>query len=150
MKNWFGVIVFILFFSLVRLDVLALEETTTKYFGVGATVEEVEQATFTVKTDGEQVGEGFVYSPESNKADGEIRCQLDLQGKGTVYIKMEEIDKQGNLLSEHKTQNLHLTNDWQPYELTAKLSKSSAHLDIFVITSSKQNTEFQFRELRVH
>lgn len=127
----------------------ALEETKTKYFGVGATVEEVEQATFTVKTKGENVGEGFVFTPEEITNGDRITFQVSLEGKGTVYIKLVETNPNGKYIKEHTTPMILLTSDWKEYRINADLSKETEQVDVLVITDGTQQTEFKFRDATI-
>lgn len=127
----------------------ALEETKTKYFGVGATVEEVEQATFAVQTKGESTGEGFVFTPEEITKADKVTFQVSLEGKGTVFIKLVETDANGKFIKEHRSPMILLTSDWKEYHIDANLGKDTEQVDVLVITDGAQQTEFKFRDATI-
>jgi hypothetical protein len=131
------------------MDAIALEETKTTYFGVGATVKEVEQATFNVRTEGKVTGEGFIFSPEELPSDKRVLFQVSLVGTGTVYIKIVESNANGKFIKEHTSPLILLTSNWKEYNLSVPLSKATAQLDILVITDRAQQTEFHFRDPRL-
>jgi hypothetical protein len=150
MKRWLTTLVVVLFIVFITGSyVFANEESKTKYFGVGATVEEIEQATFHVKTIGEKPEEGFVYTPDQIKKGEDMTFKVTLQGEGTVFLKLVETDSKGRFIKEHTTPMILLTSDWKAYKLPATLNEKTAQIDTFVITGGKQQINFVFRDLSV-
>ncbi len=125
--------------------VVAYEYTGKVYFGVGAVVEELDEGIYRVKTKGDQANEGFVHTPAISSLDREINYQIDLKGKGTVYLKIEETDPRGKFLKEHRSPSFQLTEDWKTYNLKPTFHANTSQIDVFVLTSSKQKTEFSFK-----
>jgi hypothetical protein len=150
MKRWLTTLVVVLYVVFITgSNVLAYEESKTKYFGVGATVEEIEQATFQVKTKGEKSEEGFVYTPVHIKKGEDMTFKVNLQGEGTVFLKLVETDSKGRFIKEHITPMILLTSDWKVYKLPATLNEKTAQIDAFVITGGKQQMNFMFRDVAV-
>ncbi|WP_042148618.1 hypothetical protein [Paucisalibacillus sp. EB02] len=149
MRKWLVSLIPIVIVLMFSTPTFAFEETKTKYFGVGATVEEVEQATFIVRTKGEGTGEGFVFTPEEINTDDKITFQVSIEGKGSVFIKLVEMDANGKYIKEHSSPMILLTSDWKEYHITAKLSKSTDQVDVLVITDGTQQTEFKFRDANI-
>ncbi|WP_047986031.1 hypothetical protein [Ornithinibacillus californiensis] len=150
MKRWLTTLVVVLFIVLIAdSNVLAYEESKTKYFGVGATVEEIEQATFQVKTMGEKSEEGFIYTPVQIKKGKDMTFKVTLQGDGTVFLKLVETDSKGRFINEHTTPMILLTSDWKAYKLPATLNEKTAQIDTLVITGGKQQMNFMFRDVAV-
>jgi hypothetical protein len=149
MKKWFGIIALIFVFSIFRLEVFAVEETITKFFGVGATVEEIEQATYTVKTKGKAAGEGVVHSPESIQSGQKVSLNLNLKGEGKVHLLIQETDPKGKFLAENRSDTIQLSEEWKPYKLDAILQSETTQIDVLVVTSTKEEIEFHFQNLTI-
>ena len=150
MRKWVVSILSVIIVLIYNINTFAFEEIKTKYFGVGATVEEIEQATFIVKTKGEDTGEGFVFTPEEEINSGEkVTFQVSLEGNGTVFIKLVETDANGKYINEHSSPMILLTSDWKKYHISAPLNKATNQVDVLVITDGTQRTEFQFRDANV-
>lgn len=126
------------------------EEIKTRYLGVGATIEEIEQATFMVHTEGKKQGEGFVFTPDKIKANKNITFEVSLEGENkTVYLKIMETDANGKFIAEHTTPMILLTSDWKKYKLTTKTNQKTKQIDVFVLTEEEDPTQFQFRDVIV-
>jgi hypothetical protein len=149
MRKWVVSFISVVIVLVYNINTFAFEETKTKYFGVGATVEEIEQATFIVKTKGEDTGEGFIFTPEEIKSDEKVTFQVSLEGNGTVFIKLVETDANGKYIYEHSSPMILLTSDWKKYHISAPLNKATNQVDVLVITDGTQRTEFQFRDANI-
>jgi hypothetical protein len=150
MKKLLSVLLLFLIVFISGHQTYANEETKTKYFGVGATVEEVEQATFMVKTEGRKVGEGFVFTPELKDKKDKLTFTIDLKGEGTVFLKIVETDSRGKFIKEHTSPMLLLSSKWTEYHLSADLQKNTQQIDVLVITEGKQKIAFQFRDPEIN
>ncbi|QCR32384.1 carbohydrate binding domain-containing protein [Lysinibacillus sp. SGAir0095] len=138
----------VLFFNLHSLAFAAEETPTIPYFGIGATVQEKLEGEYVVKTEGRKEQEGFVYTPPKSFSKENIKFQITIKGKGTVLLKLEETSARGQYLKE-KTMEVELTEDWATYEMTYTLESPSSQIDASVITKSKENTEFTFKNLQI-
>ncbi len=148
MKKLIQIMVVFIVFSF-SLTAVANEETSKNYFGVGAIVEESENFytvnTHTVKTKGESTDEGFVHSPKILNKDSEFDFQIYLKGKGLVYLKIEETDSKGKFIKEKRSPEFQLTDEWKSYNLKTNLNQNTSQVDVFVLTGTKEKTEFEFR-----
>jgi hypothetical protein len=149
MRKWLVSLISVLIVLGFNTYVYAFEETKTKYFGVGATVEEVEQATFSVQTRGEGTGEGFVFTPEEINKGDKVTFQVSLEGQGTVFIKLVETNAFGKYIKEHRSPMILLTSEWKEYRIHANLGKGTEQVDVLVITDGAQKTEFKFRDATI-
>ncbi|MEQ2525295.1 hypothetical protein EKG37_16565 [Robertmurraya yapensis] len=140
--------VFSLIFLLIGHSVLAAETKKVEFFGVGATVTELANQEFKVETTGEKEGEGFVHTPSAPTSIN-VKYKVALKGEGKVYLKIEETDARGTFLNEVKSEEIQLTDEWKEYELEAKIASLQSQLDVFVLTSSKQETTFFFKNVEV-
>ncbi|WP_138919086.1 hypothetical protein [Ornithinibacillus scapharcae] len=130
--------------------IYGIEEIKTRYLGIGASIEEVEQATFMVDTEGKKQGEGFVYTPDKMKSKENITFEVSLEGKNkTVFLKLVETDANGRFITEHTTPMILLTSEWKKYKLSAKTSEKTAQVDVFVLTEEEEPTQFKFRDVQV-
>lgn len=133
-----------------NITIYGLEEIKTRYFGIGATIEEVEQAVFMVNTEGKKQEEGFVYTTDKIKSKEQITFEVSLKGENnTVFLKLVETDSNGRFITEHTTPMILLTSDWKKYRLTAKPSGNINQVDVFVLTGESKPTHFQFRDVIV-
>ncbi len=139
----------VMFFLAMHVNTLAAEDRPTiPYFGLGATVQEVIDGEFLVKTEGAKKEEGFVYTPPQPFEKENIRLQITLKGKGTVILKIEETNARGQFIKD-KTTEVTLTEDWATYEMSFTLESPSSQIDASVITKSKDETEFSFKNLQI-
>lgn len=139
----------LVFFLTISTQALAAEDRPTiPYFGLGATVQEVIEGEFLVKTEGAKAEEGFVYTPPKPFTKENIKLQITLKGKGTVILKLEETDARGQYIKE-KNMEVTLTEDWTTYEMTFTLESPSSQIDASVTTKSEEKAEFSFKNLQI-
>jgi len=149
MKKIIAIMVTFIAFLTIQSLALAAEETPTiPYFGIGATVQEIVEGEYLIKTEGAKEQEGFVYTPSEpfNKVD--IKLQIALKGKGTVLLKIEETNARGQYIKA-KTKEVQLTDDWSTYEMEFTLESPTSQIDVSVLTKSKEKTEFTFKNLQI-
>ena len=128
---------------------LAAEETPTiPYFGIGATVQEKVEGEYLINTEGAKEQEGFVYTPSSPFSKVDINLQIMLKGTGTVLLKLEETNARGQYIKA-KTMEVQLTQDWSTYEMEFTLESPSSQIDVSVLTKSKEQTDFTFKNLQI-
>lgn len=119
------------------------------YFGVGATVQDLNDETFLVKTEGRKWGEGFVYTYPSPFSKEQVNAQITLQGKGKVIFKISETNSRGQFLKE-AILLIELTEEWTTYELPLVLNSASSQIDLSILTKNKAETKFFFKGLKIN
>lgn len=122
----------------------AKEQPKHQYFGLGATVHEVEPTVYLVKTEGKKQGEGFVFTPKLDSTKEKITFQLSLKGKGTVIYRIAETDARGRFIKEEEMA-IELTNEWNTYEIPFILTSPSSQIDVLVVTKERSTIEFLFK-----
>ena len=138
-----------MFFLTMNSQTLAAEDSPTiPYFGLGATVQEVIEGEFIVKTEGAKAEEGFVYTPPKPFQKENIKIQITLKGTGNVLFKVEETNARGQYIKE-KNMEITLTEDWATYEMAFTLESPSSQIDASVITKSQEKAEFSFKNLQI-
>lgn len=143
-----GFLTLMFFLAMYTQSLAAEDRSTIPYYGIGATVQQVIEGEFLVKTEGAKSEEGFVYTPPEPFKGKDIKFQITLKGKGTVLLKLEETNARGQYIKE-KTMEVNLTEDWATYEMTFTLESPSSQIDASVITKSKDETEFSFKNLQI-
>jgi len=142
------------FFTLVFLfsmqipSLAAEDRPTIPYYGVGATVQEVVEGEYLVKTEGAKAEEGFVYTPPEPFKEKNIKFQITLKGKGNVILKLEETNARGQYIKEKKM-DVTLTEDWATYEMTFTLESPTSQIDAFVLSKDKEPAEFSFKNIEI-
>ena len=144
--TFFGTLLFMLFMQTHSLA--ADDKPGTQYFGVGATIQEVGDGEFIVKTEGKKSEEGFVFSPKEKFTTEKIQLQVTLKGKGTVVVRISETNARGQFIKEANL-TVQLTEDWATYGMPFTLESQSSQLDVFVVTKSEAETEFSVKDLTI-
>lgn len=116
----------------------------SKFFGVGATITEVNTDEYKVETK----GEGIVYTPKKKFSTKTINYLITLRGKEKVLLKIEEIDARGRFMKE-KNVDAELSDNWKPLELPVALVSASSQIDVFVLTTDKRQTEFLVKGIQI-
>lgn len=124
------------------------KEGQQRFFGVGAIVEEPSPGIFSVKTPGKKAGEGFVHNPQQQFPTQKINTKIELKGKGTLSIKLEETDARGKYMKE-KEIKVTLSDEWKLYELDLDLESVTSQIDLLVVTPSQSEVVFQFRNVKI-
>ncbi|SOC39882.1 hypothetical protein [Ureibacillus acetophenoni] len=149
MKKLISILATMLVFILLQPQVLADEDKPEiPYFGVGANVQEVEDGSFLVKTEGVKAGEGFVFTPGESFTSTNITVQIALKGEGIVILKVSETDPRGRFIKD-KSMEIQLTENWATYELPYELASTSSQIDVSVITKDTSKMEFSYKDLKI-
>lgn len=150
MKKFISILATLLVFVSLQPLVLAAEDKPAiPYFGVGANVQEEEDESFLVKTEGAKAGEGFVFTPSEPFTSTKLNVQITLKGEGTVILKVSETDPRGRFIKD-KSMEIKLTEDWVTYELPFELASTSSQIDISVVTKDASKMEFSYKDLKVN
>lgn len=119
------------------------------FFGVSATVEQVEDGTFEVTTKGEEENEGFVFSPEGVKGGETIVFEVQVKGEGAVYLLVDETDARGTFLAENVSPVIGLHDPWRTIQLEVELQDTTSQIDAMVLTNKQEKTKFMFRNVKI-
>ncbi|MEH7235336.1 hypothetical protein [Bacillus sp. JJ1562] len=119
------------------------------FFGVSATVMQVEDGTFEVKTKGAEENEGFVFSPKGVKSGETIVFQVQVKGEGAVYLLVDETDARGTFLAETVSPVIGLHNPWRTIQLEVELQDTTSQIDAMVLTNKQEKTTFMFRNVKM-
>lgn len=150
MKKLIAILATLMAFMSLQPNVLAAEDKPTiPYFGVGANVQEEEDGSFLVKTEGAKAGEGFVFTPSEPFTSTNITVQIALKGEGTVILKVSETDPRGRFIKD-KSMDIQLTEEWTTHELPFELASTSSQIDISVVTKDASKMEFSYKDLNVN
>lgn len=142
-----------LFFSIVLLLFIAVAPASaaekSPFFGVSATVVQVEDGTFEVKTAGKEENEGFVFSPRGVKGGMTILYQVQVKGEGAVYLNIDETDPRGTFLAETVSPVIALHDSWRTIQLEVELQETTSQIDAMVLTNKAEKTKFMFRNVKI-
>lgn len=127
---------------------LFAREDISKFFGVGADIKQINQGEYLVKTKGEKIEEGFVYTPKEKFTSKKIQYKIKLKGKGKHFLVIEETDARGVFIKEKKWA-VELSNSWKSFTASYELKNNTSQIDVFVRTSEKTKTEFNFKDLQI-
>ncbi|RFB17368.1 hypothetical protein DZB84_09885 [Bacillus sp. HNG] len=119
------------------------------FFGVSATVVQVEDGTFEVKTKGEEENEGFVFSPKGVKGGETIVFEVQVKGNTAVYLLVDETDARGTFLAESVSAVIGLHDPWRTIQLEVELQDTTSQIDAMVLTNQKEKTTFMFRNVKM-
>lgn len=140
----------VLVFLSIQPNVFAAEDKPTiPYFGVGANVQELEDGSFLVKTEGVEVEEGFIFTPKEPFTSTKISLQLSLKGEGTVFVMISETDPRGRFIKE-KSMEVQLTEEWATHVLPFELASTKSQIDVSVVTKDAVKVEFYFKDLKIN
>ncbi|GGA81108.1 hypothetical protein [Ornithinibacillus halotolerans] len=148
--KWLSILLLLFITLFCSNSVIAQEEIQTKYFGVGATVEEIDQAEFSVSTDGATAGEGFVFTTDQIHSGEKVNFSVVLKGNETLQIKLVETDVNGKFIKEQTSPAILLEDTWKEFKYQTKLAKHTKQIDIFVITDSAKKSVFKFRDALIN
>lgn len=137
-KQYISIAILLMLFSF-PIQLMAREEST-KYFGVNATIEHVNQGEFLVKTKGEKKEEGLVFTLVGDFTSREIQPSINLKGNGKYLIVIQETDARGTFINEKKVP-IELTNNWKTFTVPYKMKSTTSQIDIMVLTTTKTKTE---------
>jgi hypothetical protein len=147
-KKLLSFICMLLAFTIIGTTVSAFESTDFRYFVVSADITKSEDGTYhIVKTKGAKENEGIVFTPEGIEGGEKLSLSLDLKGTGSVFIKIEETDARGTFIKEITSAPIILPGAWQTVQLDTTLSPQTKQIDIMVLTPTKSNVEFSFRDV---
>ncbi|MDQ0228963.1 hypothetical protein [Metabacillus malikii] len=128
----------------------AIEAGKKQFFEVGSIINELENGIYSVQTKGEKPGEGIVYTPENGTFNTKPQFQVELKGSGEVLLKIEETNARGQFIKEVRVENITLTDDWKTYHINIDLETETSQIDFFVITETKENTHFSFKNVELN
>jgi len=124
-------------------------EKKSPFFGVSATVVQVEDGTFEVKTNGAEENEGFVFSPRGVKGGETIVFEVQVKGEAAVYLLVDETDARGTFLAETVSPVIGLHDPWRTIQLEVELQDTTSQIDAMVLTNKQEKTKFMFRNVKV-
>ncbi|WP_453993169.1 hypothetical protein [Bacillus nitroreducens] len=119
------------------------------FLGVSATVVQVEDGTFEVKTKGEEENEGFVFSPKGVKGGETIVFEVQVKGDTAVFLLVDETDARGTFLAENASAVIGLHEPWRTIQLEVELQDTTSQIDAMVLTNKKEKTTFMFRNVKM-
>ncbi|MFS0821426.1 hypothetical protein [Bacillus sp. 1P02SD] len=119
------------------------------FFGVSASVVQVEEGTFEVKTKGEEENEGFVFSPKGVKGGETIVFEVQVKGNTAVYLLVDETDARGTFLAESVSPVIGLHDPWRTIQLEVELQETTSQIDAMVLTNQQEKTTFMFRNVKM-
>ncbi|SLL17713.1 Uncharacterised protein [Mycobacteroides abscessus subsp. abscessus] len=140
MKKQLFFIPFVLLLFFFPTQFMAREEAT-KFFGVNATVEKINQEEYVVKTKGEKKEEGVVYTLSGEFTSLQIQPSINLKGNGKYLIVIQETDARGTFINEKKMP-IELTDSWQTFSVPYKMKSTTSQIDVMVFTPTITKTEF--------
>nr|WP_304213974.1 hypothetical protein [Fredinandcohnia onubensis] len=124
-------------------------EKKSPFFGVSATVVQVEDGTFEVRTKGAEENEGFVFSPRGGKGGETIIFEVQVKGEAAVYLLVDETDARGTFLAETVSPVIGLHDPWRTIQLEVELQDTTSQIDAMVLTNKQEKTKFMFRNVKV-
>jgi len=139
----------LLLLSMLPHALAAEDKPEIPFFGVGANVQELNDGSFVVKTEGEKAEEGFVFTPKEPFTTTQISLQISLKGTGTVLLKISETDPRGRFIKD-KSMEVQLTEDWTVHVLPFELASTSSQIDVSVVTKDATKTEFSYKDLKIN
>ncbi|WP_010677103.1 hypothetical protein [Bacillus timonensis] len=142
-KLWLSIALFFILIS----PASAAEKSP--FFGVSATVVQVEEGTFEVTTKGEEESEGFVFSPEGVKGGETILFEVQVKGEGAVYLLVDETNARGTFLAETVSPVIGLHDPWRTIQLEVELQDTTSQIDAMVLTNKQEKTKFMFRNVKI-
>ncbi|MEH7224666.1 hypothetical protein V7112_12730 [Bacillus sp. JJ1566] len=119
------------------------------FFGVSATLVQVEDGTFEVKTKGAEENEGFVFSPKGVKGGETIIFEVQVKGETAVYLLVDETDGRGTFLAETASPVIGLHEPWRTIQLEVELQDTTSQIDAMVLTNKQEKTTFMFRNVKM-
>ncbi|WP_077619834.1 hypothetical protein [Bacillus sinesaloumensis] len=119
------------------------------FFGVSATVVQVEDGTFEVTTKGAEENEGFVFSPEGVKGGETIIFEVQVKGEAAVYLLVDETNARGTFLAETVSPVIGLHEPWRTIQLEVELQETTSQIDAMVLTNKQEKTKFMFRNVKM-
>lgn len=119
------------------------------FTGVSATVVQVEDGTFEVKTKGVEENEGFTFSPKGVKGGETIVFQVQVKGNCAVYLLVDETDARGTFLAETVSAVIGLHEPWRTVQLEVELQDTTSQIDAMVLTNKQEKTKFMFRNVKI-
>ncbi|MCP8617929.1 hypothetical protein [Salirhabdus salicampi] len=145
MKTLFTVfLLIVLTFSPSRL----FAESDINFFEVNSAIENVHNR-YIVQTKGEKPLEGAVFTVKDIKQGVPVTVSLEVKGEGHIYIRTEETDRRGKFLQQQTSKRLTLSDEWQRIRFPVTFSMDAQLIDVLIVTSYKQKTEFQFKNVKV-
>ncbi|TSI05132.1 hypothetical protein FJQ64_12510 [Lysinibacillus sp. BW-2-10] len=118
------------------------------YFGNGATVQDLGNGEYVVKTEGAKDEEGFVYTAPKPFTTEKIQVQVSLKGQGTVMLKISETTARGQFIREERLP-IQLTEEWKTYSVPYELASTTSQIDVSIVTQSKEQVQYTFKDLVV-
>ncbi|MCU9613524.1 hypothetical protein OEV98_08130 [Caldibacillus lycopersici] len=125
-------------------------EENYRYFGVNAIVHQAgESDYYEVQTNGDSEKEGFVFTINHPGTGDNFQLTLQLKGDSSVILLIEETNRKGKYLKEFQSPSIQLTDDWKQYTQELALDENTKQMDVMVLTSQKQKSNFSFRNISV-